>query len=169
MACPGQVVVLLHDSSCLLIGHGLALVASLKVALMRFPSADHVLQFACAFQYFIWLGDKALIKRLDYDIGVLIIRVITHANNLLLVSRATGSESGVIVVFRLLSLALMHRVPIDSIAAVRRVYPRRPYLLLLFLLLGKKDVLSEVTGSRISPFRVEVLRLQVRHDVSCRG
>ena len=125
LTCPGEVVVLLHDRSCLLICHGLALVASLKVALMRFPTVDHGLQFACVLLYFIWLGDKALIKRLDYDIGVLIIRVIPHANNLLLFTRATGSKSGGSVpVFRLLFLAaLMHRVPVDSIAAVGRVHP----------------------------------------------
>ena len=138
---------------------------------MRFPTVDHGLQFACVLLYFIWLSDKALIKRLDYDIGVLIIRVIPYANNLLLVPRATGSESGGSVpVFRLLSLTIMHHVPVDSIAAVGRVHSRRPHLvLLLFLLFGKEDVLGEVPGARISTLRVEVLRLQIRHDVSCRG
>ena len=64
----------------------------------------------------------------------------------------------------------MHRVPVDSIAAVGRVHPRGPRLvMLLFLLFGKEDVLGEVPGARISPLGVEVLRLQIRHDVSCRG
>ena len=159
---PGQVVILLHDGSRLLVSHGLAAAsfASLEVALMCLPIADHGLQFACVFLYFIWLlADEAFVKWLDYDIGVLIIRVIAHANNLLLISGAARSD----IVFRLPS------IPINSIAAVRSVDARGSDLLLLLLLFGEEDVLSEVPSSRISSVWVEIFRLQVRHDVRFRG
>ena len=155
-------VILLHDGSRLLVSHGLAAAsfASLEVALMCLPIADHGLQFACVFLYFIWLlADEAFVKWLDYDIGVLIIRVIAYANNLLLISGAARSD----IVFRLPS------IPINSIAAVRSVDARGSDLLLLLLLFGEEDVLSEVPSSRISSVWVEIFRLQVRHDVRFRG
>ena len=69
----------------------------------------------------------------------------------------------------LLSLALMPGVSTDSIAVARSADSRRAQQLLFLFLFGEEDVLGEVAGSRISPTCLEVLLLQVRHNVGYRG